>query len=80
MARKTEDTWTKTKTDQALKTHLQQAEHHLISAVELFTGDPMLTRPTGYFARLVNAQESITGLHRQELVRVRGPLSSRRKK
>jgi hypothetical protein len=66
--------------DDQLTEHMRQAEHHLIAAVELFTGDPKLTRRVGYFTRLVNAQESITGLYREELIRVRGPLRGRRRK
>jgi hypothetical protein len=65
--------------DDQLTEHMKQAENHLIAAVELFTSDPKLTRRVGYFTRLVNAQESITGLVREELIRERGPLRPRRR-
>lgn len=61
-----------TKVDDQLAEHLRQAENHLIDAVKLFTEKRRLTRRVGYFPRLVRAQEIITALYREELVRIRG--------
>lgn len=59
--------------DEELAEHLQHAEHHLIAAVELFSRDVRPKRRDGYQSRLENAQEAITTLYREELVRIRGP-------
>ena len=64
--------------DDRLSEHMKNAEEELIGAVNLFSEHKQLSRRVGYFTRLVRAQELITGLHREELVRQRGPL--RRKK
>jgi hypothetical protein len=58
--------------DDQLKDHLQEAEDHLIAAVELFTNVGRPSRHAGYRSRLIMAQESITALLREELVRERG--------
>ena len=58
--------------DDLLREHLQEAEDHLISAVELFTNVGRPSRHAGYRSRLIMAQESITALLREELVRERG--------
>lgn len=58
--------------DEQLAYHVNAAEDHLIAAVQLFTEHKQLSRPTGYFTRLVNVQEMVGGLNRQELVRQRG--------
>jgi hypothetical protein len=60
------------KLDDQLSEHLKQAENHLISAVKLFMENKTLSRRTGYFTGLVRAQELITMLYREELVRIRG--------
>lgn len=66
--------------DEQLSEHLEKAEHHLIEAVKLFSGPRMVSRRVGYQKRLENAQEAITGLYREELVRIRGPLKQKRQK
>lgn len=66
------------KVDDVLVEHLKQAEHHLIEAVKLFSENPSLERRVGYLVRLVRAQEIVTGLHREELVRIRGSLRRRK--
>jgi len=66
--------------DDQLTHHLEQAEDHLIKAVTLFNERPNLSRRRGYYTRLVGAQEAITTLHREELVRVRGPMRPRKRK
>ena len=58
--------------DDQLAEHLKEAEHHLIAAVKLFLEKKSLSRRVGYFSRLIRAQETITGLYREELVRQRG--------
>lgn len=60
--------------DDQLVEHLKQAEHHLIEAVKLFSGPRRPNRVPTYLERLQRAQEAITGLYREELVRIRGPL------
>jgi len=64
--------------DDRLAEHLEQAEHHLIGAVKLFSEEKKLSRRVGYFSRLVRAQETITGLYGEELVRMRGPMRTKR--
>jgi len=68
-----------TSIDKELTEHLKQAEHHLIGAVKLFSEEKKLSRRVGYYSRLIRAQETITGLYREELVRVRGPQRLKRK-
>jgi hypothetical protein len=63
--------------DDALAEHLKQAEHHLIEAVNLFSGPKKPDRRVEYLQRLNRAQEAITGLYREELVRIRGPIKKR---
>lgn len=61
-------------TDDELADHLKEAEHHLIAAINLFSGPRRPIREVRYLIRLKGAQETITALYRQELVRIRGPL------
>jgi hypothetical protein len=66
--------------DDELAEHLRQAEHHLIGAITLFSGPRRPNREGGYLKRLTGAQETITWLYRQELIRIRGPLKPKRGK
>jgi hypothetical protein len=70
--------------DDQLAEHLKHAEHHVIEALKLFSGPKDTLRRVGYYSRLISAQETITALYREELVRIRGPIKgsvrSRRKK
>lgn len=66
--------------DDELAEHLKQAEHHLIGAVKLFYGPVTPNRRVGYLRRLTGAQEAITWLYREELIRIRGPLKPKRGK
>lgn len=66
--------------DDRLAEHLTQAEHHLIEAVKLFSEPRKPDRRVEYYRRLERAQETITGLYREELVRIRGPIKKRSKK
>lgn len=63
--------------DDQLSEHLKQAEDHLIAAVKLFYGPRKPERVQGYLGRLERAQIAITGLYREELVRIRGPVRRR---
>lgn len=63
--------------DEKLAENLKQAEHHLIEAVNLFSGPRKPDRRVEYLQRLNRAQEAITGLYREELVRIRGPVKKR---
>lgn len=65
--------------DDQLTGHLKRAEEELIGAVNLFADHQKLERRTGYLTRLARAQELVTGLHREELVRIRGPQRRRAK-
>ena len=69
MKRAKKKTWS---VDEQLAHHINAAEDHLISAVKLFAEHEKLSRPPGYYTRLVNVQEMVGGLNRQELVRIRG--------
>ncbi len=60
--------------------HLEQAEDHLIGAVKLLSGQSKPLRRESYCRRLISAQETITGLYREELIRIRGPIRIKRKK
>lgn len=66
--------------DDQLAEHLRKAEEALIAALELFLGDARPTRRAGYQERLERAQEAITALYREELVRIRGPLKEKANK
>ena len=66
--------------DDQLVEHLKEAETHLIGAVKLFSENRALSRRVGYFPRLVRAQELITALYREELVRMRGPMGAKGRK
>lgn len=71
--------------DEKLADHLKQAEEHLIAAVKLFELKPRPERTHAYLERLTRAQEMVTTLFREELVRIRGPIKmtatiSKRKK
>lgn len=60
--------------DEELAFHLEKAEHHLIKAVRLFEREAKPERHHDYVGRLIRAQELVTWLHREELVRIRGPI------
>lgn len=60
--------------DKQLADHLKKAEEHLIAAVELFQNKKAPKRTLSYIERLDRAQEMVTGLFREELVRIRGPI------
>jgi hypothetical protein len=60
--------------DQELTDHLKKAEEHLIEAVKLFSDKKPPKRTLAYMTRLERAQETVTGLLREELVRIRGPI------
>lgn len=64
--------------DDQLAEHLRVAEEHLIAAVELFTKKHRPDRTAGYQDKLTKAQEAVTALFREELVRMRGPMKVRR--
>jgi hypothetical protein len=66
--------------DDQLADHLKQAEDHLIGAVKLLSGPRNALRRESYCRRLISAQETITALYREELVRIRGPLRIKRVK
>ena len=70
---------TKLSVDDRLTEKLKTAEEALIGAVELFSDHPNLSRRVGYYSRLIRAQETITALYREELVRMRGPQHLKRK-
>lgn len=60
--------------DRELADHLKKAEEHLIAAVKLFSEKKPPKRTLAYMERLDRAQEMVTGLLREELVRIRGPI------
>jgi hypothetical protein len=69
--------------DDALAHHLKKAEEHLIEAVRLFQLEYPQKPPDrhpDYVARLTRAQEMVTGLFREELIRIRGPIKVAAKK
>lgn len=66
--------------DEQLAEHLREAEDHLVAAVELFLSPSAPNRRVGYLTRLTGAQEAITGLYREELIQIRGPLRSKRRR
>jgi hypothetical protein len=76
MAKKVKGKWT---VDDQLTNYLDVAEDALIGAIKLFSEHPKLQRRVGYLTRLARAQELITGLHREELVRKRGPMNRKRR-
>ena len=59
---------------------LEKAEEHLIAAVNLFSRKVHPERHRDYLPRLVRAQELVTTLFREELIRIRGPIKVRVKK
>ena len=65
--------------DDQLTEHLKEAEKHLLGALKQFDNHK-LTRRVGYLARLVRAQELVTTLYREELVRIRSPHRPGRRK
>lgn len=69
-----------TSVDDELAKHIANAEAHLIAAVELFLGEKKPKRREGYQGRLTQAQEAITALNMEELVRIRGPQRPKGKK
>lgn len=64
-------------TDDLLAEYLKTAEDALIEAVKLFSGPRRPDRVQGYWERLERAQIAVTGLYREELVRIRGPIRRR---
>lgn len=58
--------------DDQLTEYLTSAEDALIGAVKLFSEDRKLNRRVGYLTALIRAQEAITGLRGEELIRKRG--------
>lgn len=71
--------------DEKLAYHLKNAEEHMIAALELFGMEHKPERHKDFVARLTRAQELVTGLFREELIRIRGPIKmtakvSKRKK
>lgn len=63
--------------DDQLASHLEEAEKHLIAAVKLFSRKTPPSRHKDYLVRLVRSQETVTTLFREELIRMRGPMSAR---
>lgn len=66
--------------DKQLSDHLKKAEEHLIEAVKLFNEKNTPKRTLSYITRLERAQELVTGLFREELIRIRGPIKMTVKK
>lgn len=60
--------------DQKLADHLRIAEENLIAAVKLFEEKQRPDRTLDYLSRLTRAQEMVTHLLREELIRIRGPI------
>lgn len=60
--------------DDELADHLKHAEEHLIKALELFGRKTKPDRAADYLKRLTRAQEIVTTLFREELIRIRGPI------
>ena len=60
--------------DQELAEHLKKAENHLIEALTLLSRRNGPNRTPEYAKRLTRAQETVTALLREELVRIRGPI------
>lgn len=60
--------------DQKLADHLRIAEENLIAAVKLFEAKQHPQRTLDYLSRLTRAQEMVTHLFREELIRIRGPI------
>lgn len=58
--------------DDQLADYLLRAEESLIAALELFSKGKGLDRPSESLKRLTRAQEMVTTLLREELVRKRG--------
>ena len=65
--------------DEQLTEYLLRAEESLIAAVELFSNGKGPVRPSESLKRLTRAQEMVTTLLREELVRRRGPIKFKRK-
>jgi hypothetical protein len=63
--------------DDELADHLKHAEEHLIKAVRLFARKVPPERHADYQKRLIRAQESVTTLFREELIRIRGPFKAK---
>lgn len=60
--------------NEKLAFHLKQAEEHLIQALQLFELEAKPERHHDFVARLTRAQELVTWLRREELIRIRGPI------
>lgn len=73
MAKKTPHPLRMMSPDERLADHLKQAEFHLIEALKLFEKKTKPSRNAGFLSRLTRAQEIITTLYREELIRIRGP-------
>lgn len=65
--------------DDQLAEHLLRAEESLIAALKLFAKGAGPERSSDYLKRLTRAQEMVTTLLREELVRKRGPIKLRRR-
>lgn len=65
--------------DDQLAGHLLRAEESLIAALELFSKGKGPDRVPDYLKRLTRAQELVTTLMREELVRKRGPIRLKRR-
>jgi hypothetical protein len=65
--------------DDQLADYLRIAEDALIGAVKLLSGQSKPLRRESYCRRLNLAQETITSLYREELVRIRGPIRIKKK-
>jgi len=58
--------------EKELATHLRKAEEHLIEAVKLFARKGAPERSIDFQNRLIRAQELVTWVRRDDLVRMRG--------
>lgn len=61
--------------EEQLAHHLNRAEDHMIEAVKIFERRHPPKRSLAYIDRLTRVQEGVTSLHREELVRIRGPVN-----
>lgn len=65
--------------DAELAEHISKAEHHLIEAVLLFEKDGTV-RTRAFQDRLTRAQEIVTSLNSEELIRARDATTKRKRK
>lgn len=61
--------------EEQLAHHLNRAEDHLIEAVKLFERRHPPKRTLAFIDKITRAQEMVTSLYREELVRIRGPIN-----